>query len=675
MATAGNRGQGISTEAEQAAEGSVQFIDPSLLTGIPQVLPQKITGYLSRAKIPQYEVDLSALPNIRSSKPITASTGGNRGQATESYGWEIPINIPNLPKIDISGNPMPEFVAKYTKDGKFLEITSNDFYNLTTGNGEDDIVAKPRIDITGKLISSQEKTVKSKNENIFQVLTRTALEAAPLYLAALTGANFLSGSGLFGGGAGAAGAATGNAGALINAGMGGSAAQAASAAANLATTTAGLNAAVAAGGGLVPSTANFMSPDLISTAGGATPTTSTLGVTTAGVPTTSVPTTGTPTTAPSDYGYTTPAGEFMGPIAPTDTGLFNGLLDKASSLTGIGKDTLAKLGVAGVQALLSSAGANKIADQAQQAAQTAADAQIRAAQIAADAARFRPVGVTTRFGSSNFGFDDKGNLITAGYTPTGEITGYQDRLRTLAGQGLTDVEAARTAYQPLTGAAQSLFTLGQSYLAKSPEQAAQDYITKQQALLAPSQENQLALLQNKLFQQGRGGAATAQGGNLMATSPELAAYYNSLAQSNLTLAAQADEEARRRITYGAGLFDTGAGMQNKYYAGQTAAYQPFATAMDTSVGLENLAQQPLTLGTQIGAKTTASSAEAGRLLSSGITSAASTMYPSNAYSASGNVLSGIAQNPVVNSALNNAFGVQSSAPKYQIVNGQLVQVA
>jgi hypothetical protein len=178
-----------------------------------------------------------------------------------------------------------------------------------------------------------------------------------------------------------------------------------------------------------------------------------------------------------------------------------------------------------------------------------------------------------------------------------------------------------------------------------------------------------------LFQQGRGGAATAQGGNLMATSPELAAYYNSLAQSNLALAAQADEEARRRITYGAGLFDTGAGMQNKYYAGQTAAYQPFATAMDTSVGLENLAQQPLTLGTQIGAKTTASSAEAGRLLSSGITSAASTMYPSNAYSASGNVLSGIAQNPVVNSALNNAFGVQSSAPKYQIVNGQLVQVA
>jgi hypothetical protein len=49
------------------------------------------------------------------------------------------------------------------------------------------------------------------------------------------------------------------------------------------------------------------------------------------------------------------------------------------------------------------------------------------------------------------------------------------------------------------------------------------------------------------------------------------------------------------------------------------------------------------------------------------------MAPSNAYSASGNLLSGIAQNPMVTGAINNAFGV-SNAPKYQIINGQLVQV-
>jgi len=358
-------------------------------------------------------------------------------------------------------------------------------------------------------------------------------------------------------------------------------------------------------------------------------------------------------------------------------GLVGDLVNKVASFTGLTPNTVGQLGVSAVQSLLSSAGASKQAEQAQQAAQTAADAQVRAAQIAADAAKFRPVGVTTRFGQSSFTTDAQGNVIGAGYAASPEIRGYQDRLSALATQGLREAELAPLAYLPLAGASQSLFSLGQGYLAKSPEQAAQDYITKQQALLAPTQENQLALLQNKLFQQGRGGAATAQGGNLMATSPELAAYYNSLAQSNLALAAQADQEARNRITYGAGLFDTGAGLQNKYYAGQTAAYAPFATAMDTTTGLESLAQQPMNLGTAIGAKTTASTAEAGRLLSSGITNAAATMYPSNAYSASGNFLSGVAQNPAVTSALNNAFGVQqtTSAPKYQIVNGQLVQVA
>jgi hypothetical protein len=366
---------------------------------------------------------------------------------------------------------------------------------------------------------------------------------------------------------------------------------------------------------------------------------------------------------------TSPAGVSAATQVASDVaskGLIGDVLTKASQLTGLSEGTLGQLGSAGVQALLSGYAASKTADTQRQAAQTAADAQIEAARIAAEAAKFRPVGVTTRFGSSNFGYDAQGNLVTAGYTPSAEITGYQDRLRTLAGQGMTDIEGARAAYQPLTGAAQSLFSLGQGYLAKSPEQAAADYISKQQALITPSRQTQLAEVQNRLFQQGRTGAATAQGGNLMNTNPELAAYYNALAQQDLVLAAQADEEARRRIEFGSGLFDTGANLQGKYYAGQTAAYQPFATAMDTSAGLENLAQAPLTLGTQIGAKTTASSAEAGRLLSSGITGAAATMLPSNAYSLTGDVLGGIAQSPLVTSAIDKAFGVQPQQRTYTV---------
>ena len=53
---------------------------------------------------------------------------------------------------------------------------------------------------------------------------------------------------------------------------------------------------------------------------------------------------------------------------------------------------------------------------AKNAANTSADAQIRAAQIAADAARFRPVGITTRYGTSNFQTDAQGNLTCLLYT-------------------------------------------------------------------------------------------------------------------------------------------------------------------------------------------------------------------------------------------------------------------
>jgi len=345
-------------------------------------------------------------------------------------------------------------------------------------------------------------------------------------------------------------------------------------------------------------------------------------------------------------------------------GLIGSVVDKVAAFTGLTPDTVGKLGVAGVQTLLTSAGANKIADKATTAAQTQADAIVEAARISADAAKFRPVGVTTRFGTSKFTTDAEGNVITAGYTPSAEITGYQDRFKTLAGQGLTDIEGARTAYKPLTSAAQSLFTLGQGYLAKSPEQAAQDYITNQRALLTPGRENTLAELQNKLFQQGRSGAAVAQGGNLMATSPELAAYYNSIAGQDLVLASNADQEARDRITFGSGLFDTGANLQGRYYTGQTAAYAPFATAMDTSATLESLAERPLTLGTSIGERTTAGTAAGGRFLSEGITNAAATMAPSNAFSPSGQALSSFGQSPEFRSALNNVFGVAPQGKTY-----------
>jgi hypothetical protein len=300
-------------------------------------------------------------------------------------------------------------------------------------------------------------------------------------------------------------------------------------------------------------------------------------------------------------------------------------------------------------------GAANTAEKAREAAQIQADAQIKAAQIAADAAKFRPVGVTTRFGASNFTTDAQGNVIGAGYTASPEIQAYQNRLSALAAQGLTGAEGAQAAYAPLTAGAQSLFNLGQGYIQQTPEQQAADYIAKQQALLAPGREQELALLQNKLFQQGRGGATVAQGGTMAATSPELAAYYNALAQSNLQLAAQGQQAGQQQAQFGAGLLGAGSDLLGKYYGGQTAAYAPFATAMDTSTGLENIAQQPLTLGMNIGGITSAASANAGKLLSQGMLQSATTQAPANAFSYSGNLFSQAANNPQLQAAILKAF--------------------
>ena len=597
--------------------------------------------------------------------------GGLGGQGQTKY-YEIPTGKTYQDK---------PLVARYDTQGNFQFVTFPEDQYLRIDPSNPAVISQPKINKSGEIIDYGINVQGDfGGSGLGGFVSDIASDFGPMILAGL-GANYFTGSGLLGGAPAAtggtlAGMGTGAAGAATTATITGTPLAALTAGG---ATPAGLLAGGGSAGGLAGMGTGAAGVNTTSLYTGLSP--SALGVTglTSAIPTPNVPTpTPSATTPPTGSGSpmsgVTP--NVVPPVVPPVVD--SSVLSAISSATGISVDTLKTFAPSVLQGLLSAGGSYLQSEQAKEAAQTQANAQIRAAQIAADAARFRPVGVTTRFGSSNFTTDAAGNVITAGYTPSAEITGYQDRLRTLAGQGMTDIEGARAAYQPLTGAAQNLFSLGQGYLKKTPEEVAADYIAKQQALLAPSQENQLAMLQNKLFQQGRTGAATAQGGNLMATSPEMAAYYNSLAQSNLVLAAQADQEAQNRIKFGAGLFDTGAGLQGKYYAGQTAAYSPFTTAMDVTTGLENLAQVPLTLGTQIGAKTTASAAEAGRLTGTGIINAAGTMAPANAYSLSGNLLSGVAGSPNVTSALNRAFGVQPQPTQQQYtfnpVTGQYVPV-
>lgn len=309
-------------------------------------------------------------------------------------------------------------------------------------------------------------------------------------------------------------------------------------------------------------------------------------------------------------------------------------------------------------------------DSAQQAAQTAANAQLEASRMAAEEARFRPIGVTTRFGSSQFGFDPSGRLSSAGYTVSPELQAYQNRLMGLAGGGLTQAEQAGQQYAPLTGAATGLFNLGQQYLAQTPEQVAQKYMASQQDLLAPTRERQMAQLQNQLFQQGRGGLSVGATGarpsgaqGLGATTPEMEAYYNAMAQQDAALAAQAQQAGQQQVAFGAGLFGQGANLLNQYQTGQVGALSPFQAYLAATQGIESLGQQPLQIGSELGGRASTAGAQAGQSLLLGGLGAARTMQPANALDPFSRTLSNLGENRQFTSGLGNLFGGQQYTPQ------------
>lgn len=246
------------------------------------------------------------------------------------------------------------------------------------------------------------------------------------------------------------------------------------------------------------------------------------------------------------------------------------------------------------------------------AAQSSA-AQIEAARIAAEASKFKPIGTTTRFGSSQYGYGTGGELTSAGYTVAPDIAAMRESAIGQAGGYLGQAGGGMAATAPAFGAAQGMFSLGQQFMptsaaySASPEAqayaaqlrgisgqvlpssytpqvspesqaysqqlrglagqvlpssydttaAAQQYMQQQQALLQPGREQSYAALQQQLQNTGRGGFSVAQGGALGAANPEMQAYYNAIAQSDAALAANAQQQARSNlqqdITFGTGL--------------------------------------------------------------------------------------------------------------------------
>jgi hypothetical protein len=267
--------------------------------------------------------------------------------------------------------------------------------------------------------------------------------------------------------------------------------------------------------------------------------------------------------------------------------------------------------------------------------------------------------MTTRFGTSQFAVDPvTGQLTSAGYTLSPEAKAQQDRFMALSQQGLTQAEQAQQQFAPLQTGAQRLFGLGNQYLAQSPEAVAQNYLNQQMALLQPGRELELANLQNRLQQQGRGGLSVAQGGTLGATTPELQALFNARARQEAELAANAQQLGQRDVLFGSSLLGQGAQTMGNYYGGQQQAYAPYTTALGQVQGLETAAQQPLTMGLALGKEASQAGARVGELglggarLSTALgTSANATTNPyAQALMAAGN------PNAMFGQSLGNVFG-------------------
>jgi hypothetical protein len=279
-------------------------------------------------------------------------------------------------------------------------------------------------------------------------------------------------------------------------------------------------------------------------------------------------------------------------------------------------------------------------DAAKSAARTQAAAQERAAQLAAEESRFRPIGVTTGFGSSRFTMGDDGRLSEASYELTPELQAIRDRFLQQAGaQGLGFTEQG-------LGAAQGLFNLGQGYLAQTPEQASQQWMQSQQAALAPSRQQAMSGLMNRLAQTGTQGLGVAQAGGGMA-NPLAQAFANAQAQQDLQLAAQAQEQGRAQTTFGQGLLGGAFNLASGSYA-------PFQTQLQQAQGIESLGQSALDIGAQLGGRN--ANPTGANALYQGGNAAAASMAAANAYNPMATALQGIGQNKDFTNALSGMFG-------------------
>lgn len=294
-----------------------------------------------------------------------------------------------------------------------------------------------------------------------------------------------------------------------------------------------------------------------------------------------------------------------------------------------------------------------------------------AAANAAARGQFKPVTVTSMFGTPKYTYDESGRLTGVESTAAPWLRDLQLRQAGMLPQYMNLTESAlNAAPQYATGAQQAvtggerMYNLAGQALPTSYDVTGetQRLFGKYQELLAPERERQLATTRQSLFNRGRQGLAigATQAGGELATNPEMAAYYNAVAAKDKELALAAEERARTNLQsdittagklYGGGAagYTTAGDLQNLLYRNVAASQSPFATGMAATTGTEQTAFTPVTQGFGYAGSVVPAEQWAGDMLLRGATSAsnvatsmapqiANYQYQHSAYSPWGSLL-------------------------------------
>ena len=278
---------------------------------------------------------------------------------------------------------------------------------------------------------------------------------------------------------------------------------------------------------------------------------------------------------------------------------------------------------------------SKGADAAKGQAEALRAAGLRSSQMA----QFRPIGLRTGFGSSNFRVNELGQVEEAGYTIDPSLEALRNRFTT----GATGYDPTRLQQltEPIYGATESLFNLGGDYLGANPQEVAAKYISDRQGLLQPSRAAEFGRINARNFATGRGGLGVQTGTGTAPSNPALQAYYNSIFQQDKALAAEADQAAMDRIRFGGELYGAGGKLSSGIPSLFSGSFLPIETQLNMAKSIESLGQNPYQMSIDLAAAQAGAGARAGQLYLQPQEAAARAYSQYQGYSPLGTAMSGL----------------------------------